>query len=88
MQANVTYDRISQNPNNFQKVFDQQMGLAERIRDGKTEVKVGAVESKALIGATKSLEVDIRARIFENQLRRQPELPNGEEGNKSIGKDG
>lgn len=63
------YDRISQDPRNFEGVFTRQLSLADDLRKGAAEVDRAQVEAKALYGATKALDVDIRARLFEHRER-------------------
>lgn len=79
--SHITYDRISADPQNFEKVFDRQISLADAVRSGKVEVDQGAVEAKALYGATKSLEGDLHARIFAERSERgaKQQIGNGNE---------
>jgi len=75
----VTYDRISQDPINFEGVFKRQVSLADDLRNGATDYKQGTAESKALHGANRTLETDLSARMFEHRLEvhrtRQRTLP-------------
>lgn len=70
----VDYDRISENPANFEAVFSRQLSLADDIRKGDVEVEQGNVESKALYGATKALEGDLRSRMFADQVSQREKL--------------
>ena len=75
----VTYDRISQDPTNFESVFTRQLSLADDLRNGHTDYRQGTAESKALHGANRTLETDLSARMFEHRLdvhrTRQRALP-------------
>lgn len=66
----VRYDHVSDDPHNFRSVFERQLSLADDIRGGGVDVDQGAAEAKALYGATKTLEVDLHARLFAHRLRR------------------
>jgi hypothetical protein len=63
-------DRISEVPENFREVFNRQISLSDAIRSGRVTVDQGDAEAKALFGATKSLEGDLHARMFEARLSR------------------
>jgi hypothetical protein len=78
----MQYDRISQDPTNFEQVFRRQLSLADELRQGKAAVDSGDVEGKALHGATRTLETDLRARIFEHRVlvHKQRALPGAREG--------
>lgn len=65
------HDRISEVPENFNEVFRRQLSLADDLRNGKVDVDQGDAEAKALYGATKVLEGDLHARMFESKLLRQ-----------------
>ena len=78
----VTYDRISQNPTNFESVFSRQLSLADDLRNNKVEYQQGDAESKALHGANRTLETDLRARMFEHRVevhRERKALPGNRE---------
>lgn len=77
----VQYDRISQNPTNFESVFQRQLSLADDLRNSKVDYQQGTAESKALHGANRTLETDLSARMFEHRLdiHRQRALPAGGE---------
>lgn len=67
----MSYDRISEDPDNFRGVFSRQLSLADDIRSRKVSAEDGSAEAKALFGATKSLEIDLHARMFEHKAARQ-----------------
>lgn len=88
----VQYDNISSDPRLFREVFERQLSLADAVRSGEVKVDQGAVEAKTLFAATKTLEIDLHTRVFENRLqprelsggkpepgeRSQPQLPGAE----------
>lgn len=83
----VTYDRISQNPTNFESVFSRQLSLADDLRNKKVDHQQGDAEGKALHGANRTLETDLRARMFEHRIevhRERKALP----GNREQSNDG
>lgn len=71
----VTYDHVSDDPRNFRSVFERQLSLADDIRSGGVDVDQGAAEAKALFGATKTLEIDLHARVFSHRLGRASSPP-------------
>lgn len=78
----VTYDRISQNPTNFESVFSRQLSLADDLRNKKVDHQQGDAEGKALHGANRTLETDLRARMFEHRIevhRERKALPGNRE---------
>jgi hypothetical protein len=64
----MTYDHISENPDNFTRLFEEQMSLAKDIRSGAVEVDQGLAMSRPYFGAVKTLETDLRARMFQHRI--------------------
>lgn len=66
----VTYDRISEDPKFFHEVISRQLMLADELHSGAIQPEVGKVEGAALLGATRTLDADVRARALAHQMRR------------------
>lgn len=65
----MQYDRVSQNPRNFQSVFVRQLSLADALRKREVEVENAKVESVTLMGAVRTLDADVRSRLLEHRVR-------------------
>jgi len=86
----VTYHHISADPGNFQVLFEEQMQLARDIRSGEVQVDQGLAMSRPYFGAVKTLETDLRARMFGHRLEqlRRPALPDAREQSGDAGGQG
>lgn len=65
----VTYDRISEDPRLFHEVINRQLVLSDEVREGKIHPDAGKVQAAALIGATRTLDADIRSRALAHKVR-------------------
>ena len=76
----VKYNHISADPQNFETLFERQMSLADDVRASRLEVNSAEAAAKSYYGAVKTLETDLRARIFQHRVEsRQPRLPGSDE---------
>jgi len=63
--------RLSENPETFQEVYDNLLGVMEGVKNGSMTVDQGEAIAKAGFGAAKLIESDLNARVFAHKVERQ-----------------
>jgi hypothetical protein len=64
----MTTKRISENPDNFQIVFDLAAEVGSGVLNGAVDVVEGAVAARASHVGVNALKVDLQSRIVDSRI--------------------
>lgn len=68
-QQTIERARVSENPENFQAIFDQALATAKDVREKAMEANEATAAARNLGVGQKILETDLKGRVIDARLR-------------------